>query len=53
MSKNKNVLVDPINKVSIAGKEPLAETIVKMDDGIARRSDKAIKLNIPTITNLK
>jgi hypothetical protein len=51
MSKNKNVLVDPLNRVSIAGQNRLAETIFKLDDDIARRSNKAVKFNIPTITN--
>ena len=51
MSKNKNVLVDPLNRVGIAGKKQLAETIIKLDDDIARKSGKAVKLNIPTITN--
>ncbi len=51
MSKiESNVLVDLRNKASIAGKGRLAETIVKIDDGIARRSDKTVKLNIPIIT---
>jgi hypothetical protein len=53
MSKNKNVLVDLRNKAGVAGKGLLAETIVKIDDDIARRNDKAIKFNIPTITNRK
>ncbi len=51
MSKiENNVLVDPINRVGIAGKNQLAETIINMRDDIARRSDKAFKFNIPTIT---
>ncbi len=53
MSKVNNVLVDPINRVGTAGKNQLAETIINVRDDIARRSDKAIKLNIPTITNRK
>ncbi len=50
MSKNKNVLVDPLNRVGIAGKNQLAEAIIKLDEGIARRSDKAVKLKTPAIT---
>jgi hypothetical protein len=50
MSKiENNVLVDLM--VGIAGKKQLAETIIKLDDDIARKSGKAVKLNIPTITN--
>jgi hypothetical protein len=49
MSKVNNVLVDLM--VGIAGKKQLAETIIKLDDDIARKSGKAVKLNIPTITN--
>ncbi len=50
MSKiENNVLVDL--RVGIAGKKQLAETIIKLDDDIASKSDKAVKLNIPTITN--
>ncbi len=51
MSKINNVLVDLRNKAGIAGKG-LADTIIEKGDDIARRSDNAIKLNIPTITNL-
>nr|WAI00011.1 MAG: hypothetical protein OI720_00265 [Candidatus Methanoperedens sp.] len=52
MSKiENNVLVDLRNKVCIAGKKQLAETIIKQDDDIACKSDKAVKFNIPTITN--
>ncbi len=51
MSKiENNVLVDP-KKVGIAGKGQLAEAIIETGDDIARRSDNAIKFNIPTITN--
>ena len=50
MSKiENNVLVDL--RVGIAGKKQLAETIIKLDDDIASKSDKAVKFNIPTITN--
>jgi hypothetical protein len=50
MSKiENNVLVDL--RVRIAGKKQLAETIIKLDDDIASKSDKAVKFNIPTITN--
>jgi hypothetical protein len=50
MSKVNNVLVD-LRKVGKAGKKQLAETIIKLDDDIASKSDKAVKFNIPTITN--
>jgi hypothetical protein len=52
MSKiENNVLVDLRNKAGIAGKGLLAETIIETGDNIARRSDNAVKFNIPTITN--
>ena len=52
MSKiENNVLVDPINKVCIAGKKQLAENVIETGDEISNGSDKAIKFNIPTITN--
>ncbi len=53
MSKiENNVLVDLRNKASIAGKGLPAEIIIETGDNITRRSDNAIKFNIPTITNL-
>ncbi len=44
MSKiENNVLVDLGNKVGIAGKRILAETIIEVDDGIAKRYGKAVQ----------
>jgi hypothetical protein len=58
MSKNKNVLVDLRNKAGITGKGLLAETVIETGDNIARKSDNAVKFNIPQLlievsTNLK
>ena len=50
MSKiENNVLVDLRNKVGIAGKKQLADSVIEKDDNISRKSDKAVKFNIPTI----